>query len=386
MDGNVVLAGTENGLMYRTLEGESLWQAAERGVPRETVFKLTKYDGRIWVESRSGIGTAVSFTLPLETDPVAASSKRWLSPKHEYTVRSRPSMAPTVQPKPLVVVDEHIVGMSGAEFLEKTLDKHSDIIRILIATNVDDESFTDKNIHKYISKPWEPGEIMSAVREGIEAYEFSRLSKEPYIWALLHSEIISRDQLTVALQIQKDGQKTVEDILLKQGIISKEQLDMATSRMVLAAKSRKAERKSLDETLIELDAISHDDLEIARDIQRRQKKTLPEVLSELDYASEEEVFSCYALQLGMPYISLSQLSTRLAAVEAVPQELAYKHTLVPIDSMGQVLVVAASGPLDEAARDELEAETGRRVMTVCASHQDVETALEECYAGAGARE
>jgi len=55
MDGKVVLAGTENGLMYRTLEGKSLWQAAERGVPRETIFKLTKYDGRIWAASASGV-------------------------------------------------------------------------------------------------------------------------------------------------------------------------------------------------------------------------------------------------------------------------------------------------------------------------------------------
>ena len=284
----------------------------------------------------------------------------------------------------LIMIDEHIVDVSGAEFLEKTLERDPEIIRIIIARNVDKGLDTgpiaNKNAYKYISTPWEPEHIISVVREGIEAYEFSRLTKEPHIWALLHSEIISRDQLAAALRVQRDQQKTVEDILLEQNMISAEQLDMATSRMVLSAKSRKSDRKSLAEILIELGAISHDDLKLARDIQRRREKTLPKVLAELGYASEDDIFSCYALQLGIPYISLSQLSDRPEAVEALPQDLAYKHTLVPIDSMGQVLVVAAAGPLDGAVRNELEAITGYKVMTVCASHQDIEEALEEFYA------
>ena len=55
LDGKTVLAATENGLMQRAPESESLWQPAERGVPRETVFDLAVHDGRVWVASTSGV-------------------------------------------------------------------------------------------------------------------------------------------------------------------------------------------------------------------------------------------------------------------------------------------------------------------------------------------
>jgi hypothetical protein len=55
LDGKTVLAATENGLMKRALVSDSLWQPAERGVPRERVFELVMYGGRVWVASNSGV-------------------------------------------------------------------------------------------------------------------------------------------------------------------------------------------------------------------------------------------------------------------------------------------------------------------------------------------
>lgn len=276
----------------------------------------------------------------------------------------------------LVMINEYIDGMRYVEFLGTTLKGYPDVIRIVLTASANQELFSDDetNVYRFISKPWEPEEIRNVVREGIETYEFSRASREPYVWALLHSEVISANQLTVALRAQRNEQKSIAEILLEHDMISTEQLD-------IALESNESQRKPLVEILLEQEAISQDDLNTALSIQERQKKTLPEVLSDLGYASEEDIFSCYALQLGMPYLSLSQFASRPAMFELLSADLAYKHTLVPIDSIGAVLVVAAPGPLSIATKRELEAETGYKVMAVCASHKDIETALYQSYAG-----
>jgi len=63
------------------------------------------HGGRIWIESDVGVGTTVSFALPLG-DQAAQAPRRWFSPYQEYIARRRPSMAPVGGARPRVVVME----------------------------------------------------------------------------------------------------------------------------------------------------------------------------------------------------------------------------------------------------------------------------------------
>jgi hypothetical protein len=100
---------------------------------------------------------------------------------------------------------------------------------------------------------------------------------------------------------------------------------------------------------------------------------------DLGYADEESIFSCYALQLGMPYISLSQFSSKSELAEVLPAKLAYKYSIIPVDLVGQILVLATSEPLTSRAKTEVEREIGFKIMTACTSHRDIEVALKQCY-------
>jgi len=146
-----------------------------------------------------------------------------------------------------------------------------------------------------------------------------------------------------------------------------------------ALKLQKSGRKRLGEMLAELGIVSYDDVGVALHLQRRERRRLAEILIDLGFCSEESIFSCYALQLGMPLISLSQLSNRSKLARLLPSRLAYKYSIVPVDRSGKVLVVAASEPLSDRAKGEIEKETGCRLMVVCSSHRDIEAALEQCY-------
>jgi CheY-like chemotaxis protein len=233
----------------------------------------------------------------------------------------------------LIITDYRMPGMTGLELLEKILQKCPDTIRMIITSYADQKLLMDAinvgHVHRYIPKPWEPEEVRSIVREGIGAYERIRANKEA-------------------------SQKKIGQILIDHGIISESQLETA--------------------------------LELQKCEKEHVRRKLGEILIHLGYTNEEGLFFCYAVQLGMPYISLSQFSIRRGHNELLPSELAYKHAIVPVDKIGPVLVVATSEPLSDRVMSEIGEETGCKIKAVCTSLRDIEAALEEYYPKQGAVE
>jgi CheY-like chemotaxis protein len=227
----------------------------------------------------------------------------------------------------IIITDQRMPGMTGVELLEKTAQKYPDTVRIILTayTDADGKLLMDAvsmgYVHSYIAKPWEPEEVKAAVRESIEAYE--------------------------------------------------------------AARGKRAKkRKRIGEILVEHDLISESQLATALELQKSKEyegKKLGEILVDLGYTDEESIIYCYALQLGMPYVSLSQLHIKPELPESLPSELACKYSIIPIDKVGRVLVVATSEPLSDKARSEIEEKTGCRVKAVCTVFRDIQAALQKYY-------
>ena len=276
----------------------------------------------------------------------------------------------------LIIADHHMPIMTGIELLAEVTEKYPDTIRIILSENTDEELLMDAinkgHVYRFVAKPWDTKELRAIVREGIESYELTRTNRELYNRTLSKNKAISEEQMDSALQVQKSEQKTIGEILLERGMITKDQLEEAI-------KLQESDQRQLDEVLVDLGFVSPDNVEIARGFQRQKIKRLAEILIDLGYADEESIFSCYALQLGMPYISLSQFSNNPTLAEILPARLAYKYTVVPVDLVGRVLVVAALDPMSDEVKSEIEEEAGYKIMTVCTSHQEMETALKERY-------
>jgi CheY-like chemotaxis protein len=69
------------------------------------------HDGKMWIESEVGVGTTISFSLPLDAGPplAAAGSEdvmRWFSPYHQYERRAQRSQAPPPNVVPRYVLLE----------------------------------------------------------------------------------------------------------------------------------------------------------------------------------------------------------------------------------------------------------------------------------------
>ncbi|MDQ3960265.1 MAG: response regulator [Pseudomonadota bacterium] len=86
----------------------------------------------------------------------------------------------------LILADQRMPEMSGVEFLERTIERHPEIIRMILTGYTDTEALIQAinvgRIYRYIQKPWDRQELKITVKRALECYaltlENQRLIKE----------------------------------------------------------------------------------------------------------------------------------------------------------------------------------------------------------------
>jgi two-component system response regulator HupR/HoxA len=77
----------------------------------------------------------------------------------------------------LIIVDQRMPGMNGAEFLEQAVPLAPRAIRVMLTGYTDMDALIAAvnagRIYRYIAKPWEPEELRMNVRRAIESYEMA---------------------------------------------------------------------------------------------------------------------------------------------------------------------------------------------------------------------
>ncbi len=80
----------------------------------------------------------------------------------------------TETPIQVIISDQRMPGMNGAEFFGKIKNEYPDAIRLLLTGYADIQAvisaINDGNIFRYIAKPWDPVELDTIVREAFERY------------------------------------------------------------------------------------------------------------------------------------------------------------------------------------------------------------------------
>lgn len=78
----------------------------------------------------------------------------------------------------LIISDQRMPHLTGTAFFEKIIDRMPDTIRIILTGYSDIDAIMDAinkaKIYKFITKPFEPPELLMTVKRGIEAFEMGR--------------------------------------------------------------------------------------------------------------------------------------------------------------------------------------------------------------------
>jgi signal transduction histidine kinase len=79
------------------------------------------------------------------------------------------------EPIQIVMSDQRMPEMTGVEFLRRLRDSYPDTVRLLFTAYADLKAVTDAinqgNVFRYITKPWEPHELQSVLKQAADYYE-----------------------------------------------------------------------------------------------------------------------------------------------------------------------------------------------------------------------
>ncbi|MFN0056266.1 MAG: GspE/PulE family protein [Planctomycetales bacterium] len=132
----------------------------------------------------------------------------------------------------------------------------------------------------------------------------------------------------------------IGEILLAQGVVTREQMQQAQSR---------ANGTRLDRQVVEM-----------------------------GLASEEQVLQALASELGMRYVELTQTPPiDRELLERFPAREIFRHTLFPLSRRNGSVVVATSDPFDLEALDEVSSLSGFRLEPVLARRDDISRLIKE---------
>jgi len=138
-------------------------------------------------------------------------------------------------------------------------------------------------------------------------------------------------------------------------------------------------RSRLGEALIQAGLISPRDLARAVKAQARSDERLGTVLVRLRMATEEQIATTLASQLGLPYADVVGEPIDPAAVSKIPQAFAVREACVAIKLEKHVLTVAMADPLRISLVQDLEDQTGCRIREVVATRGAILNVIETAY-------
>jgi len=134
----------------------------------------------------------------------------------------------------------------------------------------------------------------------------------------------------------------------------------------------------LAQLLTEAGIVSVDDVARARhELSGRQ--TLIERLLAGGTLTQDAVADVLASSSGIQHVNLDNVSFAPGITETVPEDIARRYHVVPIEDDGDALTLAVADPLNFEALDSLPNVLGRELTLVCATHRSIQTILKQFY-------
>jgi general secretion pathway protein E len=141
----------------------------------------------------------------------------------------------------------------------------------------------------------------------------------------------------------------------------------------------KAKRENLGERLVKENLLSPEQLENALKLQREQGGKLSHILVSQGFIKAEELATTLSVQLNMPLIDLRRHAIQAETLHLIPEEMARKYTLIPMDIINDALMVVMADPEDIRAIEDVKAQAKMKIEVVLGIPADIERAIDLNY-------
>ena len=135
----------------------------------------------------------------------------------------------------------------------------------------------------------------------------------------------------------------------------------------------------IGELLVKENLLSSEQLLKAREEAATGGKRLGSQITALGFMDENELTEFVAKQYGVPSINLEDFAIEPEVLALIPEDVASKHSVVPVNRAGSTLILATADPSNIFALDDIKFLTGYNIQPVVASEEAIRQAIETYY-------
>ncbi len=133
------------------------------------------------------------------------------------------------------------------------------------------------------------------------------------------------------------------------------------------------------EALLARALLNRHNLAIAVEHCERQHVPLVEAVVDLGFVSEMDSYAALAVFTGLPLVDLADLKPSNLALRLVPERVARRHLLLPLNEDNRLLTYAIGRPYNDDAERDVAFASGRNAQAVVARRSDIVSALDKYY-------
>jgi len=145
-----------------------------------------------------------------------------------------------------------------------------------------------------------------------------------------------------------------------------------------------AKKSSVIDILLKQGVLTQEQVKKAVDSIKKTGFSLEKAIVRLGFLTEEDIASAVARESGVPYMDLSDYMIDPMVLKYVPEELANRYKIVPLFKIGDTLTCAMANPRDIIAIDEVRLKSKiANIDPVLASESSIQKIIDSYYGALG---
>ncbi len=135
----------------------------------------------------------------------------------------------------------------------------------------------------------------------------------------------------------------------------------------------------IGELLVQKNLLTKEQLAKAKQEASGKGGRLGAQITKLGFLDEGDLSDFVAKQYGVPSINLDDFAIDPDVIKLIPEEVALKHMVVPVNRAGSTLILATADPSNIFAIDDIKFLTGYSVQAVVASEDAIRRTIDTYY-------
>lgn len=131
--------------------------------------------------------------------------------------------------------------------------------------------------------------------------------------------------------------------------------------------------------LVEDGLISADQLSEAEGVAKATNKQIEKALMQLGYVDQATLAQYQAAEFGFEYVNLDDREIPADVVEQVPESVARENSVIPLEMVGDSLLVALDDPMNYEVLDKLRFILNKDIKVAMAPREAIQNAINRSY-------